>query len=150
MGIKLKFSKERPEQSMGFLFWQVTHNCQRKISKALKPLNLTHMQFVLLAGLKCLAKQDKIVTQIMLASHANIDVMMASNVIRALEQKNFIIRQTHPTDTRAQQLMLTELGAQNLEKALDAVDEVEKTFFQSFGDSQTVIHEELLRLLLRG
>jgi len=40
---------ERPEQSPGFLLWHVTLGWQRDVTASLKPLGLTHVQFVLLA-----------------------------------------------------------------------------------------------------
>ena len=38
-----------PEDSPGFLLWHVTLRWQRDIAAALAPLDLTHVQFVLLA-----------------------------------------------------------------------------------------------------
>jgi hypothetical protein len=38
-----------PDKSPGFLLWQVTLRWQRKVTIALAPLDLTHVQFVLLA-----------------------------------------------------------------------------------------------------
>src|SRR3546814_15453085 len=42
----------RPENSPGFLLWQVTNQWQRRLRATLEPLGLTHVQFVLLAGLR--------------------------------------------------------------------------------------------------
>ena len=39
-----------PEESPGFLLWHVTLRWQREIAAALAPLDLTHVQFALLAA----------------------------------------------------------------------------------------------------
>lgn len=39
-----------PATSPGFLLWHVTLRWQRAITAALRPLDLTHVQFVLLAS----------------------------------------------------------------------------------------------------
>jgi len=37
----VKFSKARPEQSLGYMFWQTSNLWQRRMAKALKPTGLT-------------------------------------------------------------------------------------------------------------
>ena len=44
-----------PDESPGFLLWRVTLRWQRVIAAALRPLGLTHVQFVLLASVWWLA-----------------------------------------------------------------------------------------------
>ena len=146
--LKLKFNKYRPEQSLGFLLWQATHAWQRQISDVLRPLGLTHMQFVLMSGLSWLAGRDKTVTQIMLASHANVDVMMASNVIRTLARKNLVERKKHPSDARAQQLLLSEQGVALLKRAIDQVEQNDTVFFEGVQAEQADLHKALLTLLV--
>ena len=48
---KSDFIFEKPEESTGFLLWQVTNLWQREIKKALEKYGLTHSQFVLLASM---------------------------------------------------------------------------------------------------
>ncbi len=43
-----------PEESPGFLLWQVSNLWQKLQRKALSQLNLTHVQFALLSGIGCL------------------------------------------------------------------------------------------------
>ena len=47
---KAVFGFESPDDSPGFLLWQVTNLWQRRIRAALEPLGLTHVQFVFVAG----------------------------------------------------------------------------------------------------
>ena len=39
-----------PEESLGFLLWRATLRWQRGVAAVLTPLDLTHVQFVLLAS----------------------------------------------------------------------------------------------------
>ncbi len=126
---QVTFSKERPEQSLGFVFWQVSNLWQRKISEALKPLALTHVQFVLLAGIGWFNKMNASVTQVMLAQHAKTDIMMTSKVVRTLEAKKLIVREIHPHDPRAKSLVLTQAGSRLLMQALMVVEQVDEQFF---------------------
>ena len=48
---KSDFIFEKPEESTGFLLWQVTNLWQREIKKALEKYGLTHSQFVLIASM---------------------------------------------------------------------------------------------------
>ncbi|MGA7719963.1 MAG: hypothetical protein WCA84_02175 [Ignavibacteriaceae bacterium] len=54
------FSVSTPEESTGFLLWQVTNLWQREIKKALSIYGLTHSQFVLLASILWFAQKKKI------------------------------------------------------------------------------------------
>jgi DNA-binding MarR family transcriptional regulator len=122
-----KFS--RPEQSAGFLLWQVAHAWQRRAAEALSGAGLTYMQFVLLACLGWLARDREDVTQIQLAEFCKIDPMMVSQVIRLMEKKRLVARREHPTDTRAKRLSITKKGAQILTRALPIVEDAADAFF---------------------
>lgn len=123
------FSKERPEQSLGFMFWQVTNLWQRKAAEALKPFGLTHVQFILLAGTAWLAQQGETVTQNKLAQHAKTDVMMTSKVCRTLEKKGLLLRAKHRFDTRAKALVLTKSGHQAVQQAIQVMHDMDQAFF---------------------
>src|ERR1041385_8352196 len=93
------FSVESPDDSSGFLLWQVTNLWQREIKKALEKHGLTHSQFVLLASIHWLTLSKQNVTQILLSSHTKIDPMTTSTVLRTLQKKGLLKRQEHETDT---------------------------------------------------
>jgi DNA-binding MarR family transcriptional regulator len=118
-----------PEDSTGYLLWQVVHLWQRQVELALTDLNLTHLQFVLLAGIGWLTRNGDLLTQVRLAEFCKIDVMQTSQVVRKLELKEFVNRYAHPTDTRAKVLMLTPTGATILERALPLIENLDTTFF---------------------
>lgn len=141
------FSVDKPEESSGFLLWQVTNLWQREIRKALEQYNLTHSQFVLLASIHWLTIQKQEVTQIVLSSHTKIDPMTTSTVLRALQKKGLIQRQEHLTDTRAKTVGLTEEGKTTIKKAVIVVEEFDRDFFSSLGDKTIDLNNSLLILL---
>lgn len=126
----VNFKHAAADSSTGFVFWQVSMLWQRAISNALKEYNLTHAQFVLLAGTGWLMKaSSKPISQVTLAMHAKTDVMMTSKVVRTLVGKKFLQRVDHPIDSRAYALRLTAVGAKLLQEALCAVEEADEKFF---------------------
>ncbi|MEO7988146.1 MAG: MarR family transcriptional regulator [Chryseolinea sp.] len=141
------FSVEKPEESSGFLLWQVTNLWQREIKKALEQFGLTHSQFVLMASIHWLTLHKQEVTQIVLSDHTKIDPMTTSTVLRTLQQKGFIQRQEHATDTRAKTVELTEEGKKVVKKAVITVEKFDTMFFSSLGKKTTELNKNLLILL---
>ena len=144
------FSEKEANDSTGFLIWQITTLWQRAIARQLKPYGLTQVQFVLLAGLLWLSAREKHVTQVMLAHHSKLDVMMTSQVLRALEARGLLIRRSHPTDTRAKILELTQTGRDVTVAALPVVEGVDDTFFGEKGEGRKALNRELLRLITKA
>jgi MarR family transcriptional regulator, organic hydroperoxide resistance regulator len=141
------FSVEKPEDSSGFLLWQVTNLWQREIKKALEQYGLTHSQFVLMASIHWLTLHKQEVTQIVLSSHTKIDPMTTSTVLRTLQQKGFIQRQEHVTDTRAKTVGLTEDGKKIVKKAIVAVEKFDAEFFSVLGGKTSEFNKNLVALL---
>lgn len=141
------FSVEKPEQSSGFLLWQVTNLWQREIKKALEDYKLTHSQYVLLASIHWLTIHKQEVTQIVLSSHTKIDPMTTSTVLRTLQQKGLIQRQEHLTDTRAKTVELTKDGKTIIKKAVVTVEKFDAYFFSVLGTKTTEFNDNLLILL---
>lgn len=141
------FSVEKAEDSSGFLLWQVTNLWQREIKKALEQYGLTHSQFVLMASIHWLTLHKIEVTQIVLSAHTKIDPMTTSTVLRTLQQKGFIQRQEHLTDTRAKTVELTAEGKKVIKKAIVTVESFDKQFFSILGNKTTEFNEILSNLL---
>lgn len=120
------------DASPGLLLWQVTNRWQAAQRAALRPFDLTHVQFVLLASLTWLDNEGP-VTQKQLAEHAATDPMMTSQVLRALEGRGLIRRAQHPTDARAWALSVTKAGAALTNRALVAVEGCDAEFFAPLG-----------------
>lgn len=128
-----------PEESPGFLLWHVTLRWQRDIAAALSPLDLTHVQFVLLASTWWLNGQGEAPNQLALARHAGTDVKMTSEVLRKLEGKGLIRREVDPSDTRARRLQVTKQGAALAQRAIDVVEAVDTRFFAAVADPSALL-----------
>ncbi|MEV6118713.1 MarR family transcriptional regulator [Streptomyces sp. NPDC052109] len=132
-----------PGDSPGFLLWHATLRWQREIAAALGPLDLTHVQFVLLACTWWLNTHGEHPNQLALARQAGTDVKMTSQVLRALEAKGLIEREVDPADTRAKRLRVTSAGAELAPRAIAAAEHVDARFFQP------VAHDDAVTLLSR-
>ncbi|MBY0426113.1 MAG: MarR family transcriptional regulator, partial [Cytophagales bacterium] len=136
-----------PEDSSGFLLWQVTNLWQRGIKKLLEKFDLTHPQFVLMASMFWFYEQKESVTQIRLSQHTKIDPMTTSTVLRTLQAKGFIRRQEHETDTRAKSVEITESGIKVVKLAVREVEAYDKAFFTPLGDLTKGFNHNLIVLL---
>jgi DNA-binding MarR family transcriptional regulator len=129
-----------PGESPGFLLWRVTLRWQRAMVAALRPLGLTHVQFVLLASTWWLTQvAGAKPTQRRLAEHAATDPMMTSQVLRTLEGRGLVTRQVDPDDSRALRLGVTEPGAQLALKAIRVVEAADAEFFAPAGEREPVL-----------
>ncbi|MEH0516496.1 MarR family winged helix-turn-helix transcriptional regulator [Streptomyces sp. B21-106] len=136
----------RPEDSPGLLLWHATLRWQRDITATLAPLELTHVQFVLLACTWWLNSQGEHPNQLALARQAGTDVKMTSQVLRTLERKGLVERETDPGDTRAKRLRVTDTGAELAPRAIAAVELADARFFEPVPVDEAV---SLLRRLAR-
>lgn len=144
---EIEFHFKSPNDSPGYLLGQVTMLWQRKQKKVLDPLDLTQTQFVLLAALGWLSKTNRSVTQIDIANQSNADRMMVSKVLRTLEEKGFITRQEHKTDTRAKSIRLTTSGEVILQKALIEVENADLDFFETLGSKMASFNKNMVQLI---
>lgn len=147
MSEEIEFQFKSPGDSPGYLLGQLTTLWQRKLKKVLDPLNLTQTQFVLMAALAWLSKANEAVTQVEIAEQSNADRMMVSKVLRTLEEKQFISRHEHPTDTRAKVIKLTSDGAKVLQKALTAVERADMGFFSALGNGLSGFNQNMSDLI---
>ncbi len=129
---KLHTKFDSPEASPGFLLWQINNQWQAEQRKALAPFGITHVQFVLLASLTWATGKVPF-TQKQLAKHAKTDVMMTSQVVRVLEQKGLLTRKINVADGRSFRLYSTNAGQTLANKAIVAVEAVDKDFFNILG-----------------
>jgi len=143
----IDFHFKSPEESPGYLLGQLTTLWQRKLKRVLDPLDLTQTQFVLLAALAWLSKENDAVTQIDIANQGNADRMMVSKVLRTLEEKKFLTRQEHKTDTRAKTINLTPAGSEVLQKALTAIETADMEFFSMPDLDLSALNVTMLNLI---
>ena len=122
-----------PQDSPGFLLWKVSNAWQRRQRAALKPLGLTHAQFVLLAAASWFGASETL-TQARLSEVSGVDVMTTSQIVRTLETAGLMRRNPHPTDPRARALAVTAAGRAKLKKAIVAVEDTDEAFFAAVPD----------------
>jgi DNA-binding MarR family transcriptional regulator len=135
-----------PNDSPGFLLWHATLRWQRGIARALGPLDLTHVQFVLLACTWWLNEQGGRPNQVAVAEQAGTDIKMTSQVLRSLERKGLIEREIDSADTRARRVRVTKQGARLAPRAIAIVEEVDARFFADVPERETL---RFLRRLAR-
>lgn len=136
-----------PEESPGFLLWQVSTEWRRSIETALATIDLTHPQFVLLASIGWLTQNEKKITQAELARHCRTDLTMTSQVLRTLERKGLIERKKQEGDEKSKFPFVTSKGAQLIAKAIPLVEEIDHSFFNRL-DKNTPKFSNFLQILL--
>jgi len=127
-----------PHDSPGFLLWRTTLRWQRSITAALRPLELTHVQFVLLSAVWWLSDRadtaQRLPSQRQVADHAAADVMMTSQVLRALESRGLVARMPDAADARIKRLTVTAAGRRLAELAVTVVEAADAEFFTRASD----------------
>lgn len=124
-----------PADSPGFLMWHATLRWQRAVTAALAPLNLTHVQFVLLACTYWLVEHGASPNQLAVATQAGTDVKMTSQVLRRLEQRGLIERQEDARDSRAKVVSVTPRGRELARTAIELVESADEQFFSTYPPS---------------
>jgi DNA-binding MarR family transcriptional regulator len=111
--------------------WRATLRWQRLVTSALRPLGLTHVQFVLLASAWWLSREGSSPNQLAVARHAGTNVKMTSEVLRKLEDKGLIVQHTDPDDRRARTVSVTPAGFVLAERAVAVVEKADADFFSA-------------------
>jgi DNA-binding MarR family transcriptional regulator len=128
-------SIDGPDYSPGFWLWHATLRWQRAIAAVLAPLDLTHVQFVLLSCAWWLNDRGQVPNQLALARQAGTDVKMTSEVVRKLEAKGLVVRETDPHDTRARRIRITPAGVAVAVRAIAEVEAADQAFFAGAKDA---------------
>jgi DNA-binding MarR family transcriptional regulator len=144
-----------PDSSPGFLLWRVTLHWQRLVTEALRPFNLTHVQFALLSSAWWLSRdardaqdgpEGSAPNQLAIAAQAGTNVKMTSEVLRKLEDKGLIVQRTDPGDRRAKSITITPEGIRLAEQAVVAVEQVDAAFFSAAPSSMVGALQALARI----
>ncbi len=125
-----------PEESPGYLLWHVSLAWRSNIEKTLKPFDLTHPQFVVLATTAWLTREGRTINQIDISKASGLDPNTTSQIIRGLELKN-LIQRTRSVNERSKNPSLTERGFNILSKALPAVEKSDMKFFESLSEKDS-------------
>lgn len=127
---------EEPNEQLGFLLTQVSFLKQRIINAALKELDITYIQFIILAGTLELGEKNGIVTQQTISTERRLDKAMVSNVVKTLLEKGLMNRHTHPVDKRAYTLSLTDIGTEKVMRGKQIAQKIDKDFFGRIDQKQ--------------
>jgi DNA-binding MarR family transcriptional regulator len=135
-------SPGRPEESPGFLLWQLANAWQRQMRIVLSPLGLTYVQAMLLTALLRLEQREAVtgtpITQGDLARFCQADATMTSQVLRTLEAKGLLER-SRGADARARLPRLTVAGRSLAERALPLAEAVDRDFFDLPGQNRKLM-----------
>lgn len=124
---------------------------QRAVTSALRPLELTHVQFVLLGTVWWLVEParspEQLSSQRQIATHAGADVVMTSHVVRTLEHRGLLARIADPADARVRRLLMTCTAACWRSEPYRWLEGADAAFFAEVGDQQQLL--DVLRQLAR-
>lgn len=138
--------KDEYKKSTGLLFIRTYHKWHGLIKNELRTIDLTHPQFVVLTTLAALLRQQEWVSQTDIARFSDMDVMTVSQIIRLLVKKELIMREVHPKDSRANIILLTDMGLQKVNQALPLVEGIDQAFFGKLEDKTEILNQLLMKL----
>ena len=139
-----------PLLSPGFWLHHAALAWRQALDSGLRPLGLTHTQFNLLASVHWLSNQSGPPTQQEAAEMSGADRMMASKVLRTLEDRGLITRVQDAQDSRAKRLAATPEGRDLVRQAVRVVAQVDADFFGA-GDEREQLRQQLRNMAeLRG
>ncbi len=140
-------SYKKAEASPGFLFWKAFNSWSRLLRLALDKLELTQVQYSIMAAVSYLSSVDEHVSQQDISKQLAMDKMMVSDVVKTLEGKGWLKRMPHPSDGRAITLRLTSDGGTHLGKAIPVVEAIDEDFFARLNNKEKKKFSAYLRRL---
>jgi DNA-binding MarR family transcriptional regulator len=142
----------RPDESLGYRLKLSLQAWTRYLDAALRPLGLTHLQFIALDTIELYHQRDETPSQARVAAQMQLDAVMISKILRLLEQRGYLRRSPHPDDPRANALRLTQAGRVLVHAASPVVREAHSAFFDGRldADSKRALAALLDRVLVAG
>lgn len=123
----------------GFLLWHATLRWEREVAAELRPLGLTHVQFVLLASVRYLTDTAVAPSQRELSDHAGTDIVMTSQVLGALERRGLLTRRPDTVDARIRRVVLSAEGRRLADQGLEAIEAVDERVFDPAGNRARLV-----------
>ena len=105
----LPIDAPNPEDFAGFLIWQLSNKWEKYVNQKLKEFNINQGESFSLISILQLSKKLDEVTQVDIANATGGSIMNTSKILKSLEKKQWIIRQT-ASDSRAKKVTVTEAG----------------------------------------
>jgi DNA-binding MarR family transcriptional regulator len=141
--------KANAGDSTGLIFIRAYNKWHTTIKNKLRDVGITHPQFVVMTVINFLSQSDEFVMQVSVAKMADMDVMSVSQIIRGLEEKNYLTRTTNPKDTRANAIRLLGKGQEAIKRALPIVEKIDEDFFGTLAGNEKVFRN-FLHTLVKG
>ncbi|MFE5283342.1 MarR family winged helix-turn-helix transcriptional regulator [Nocardia sp. NPDC056611] len=123
-----------PLMSPGFWLHHAALEWRATLERNLRPLGLTPTQFNLLASAGWLGRAGELPTQQQVADMSGADRMMASKVIRGLEERGLLARCADPADARALRIELTAEGRELASRGVRIAVDTDEQLFGVDGD----------------
>jgi DNA-binding MarR family transcriptional regulator len=133
-----------PDAAVGFVLWRLVHRFQREMNRELTPLDLTHLQFTVLA-LVAWSNRNGTATQAKLARDYDVEPMQMSQMMKVLEAKGLILRRAPDINQRLKCAEITAKGLNVLGKAMPIAVDIQRRMFGAEGQPGGKLHKMLLR-----
>ncbi|MDX8388625.1 MAG: MarR family winged helix-turn-helix transcriptional regulator [Ghiorsea sp.] len=140
------FDVQTPQQSVGFQFWKLHTQWQKKVHEILLPHGITHTQFVMLASIAWFEEQGVSPSQAQVGALMNLEKMTFSKAVRQLEANKLVIRKKSKEDARKRCLSLTAQALTLVPKAMQDVETIDKKIFGALGEHKQTFNKILLML----
>jgi DNA-binding MarR family transcriptional regulator len=136
-----------PGTLLGYRLWQVHYLWHKHIERELRAVDLSHLQYVLLAATNFLIREGEAPSQIRLSNFTKIEKMMVSKTLRVLERRGYLSRKPSPGDRRANRIRLTAAGIKLLRRTLSISAAAHAGFFRVLGKDWKRIDQMLQALM---
>jgi DNA-binding MarR family transcriptional regulator len=105
------------DATAGFSLWREAMRWQRGINAALRPVGLTHTQFLVLSSLAQAVRAERAVVQRTIADLAGLDESTTSGVLKTLEARGLVDRRPTDVDGRAWRVVVSASGQKVLRQS---------------------------------
>lgn len=123
------FEIQTPQHSIGFQFWKLHMQWQKKVADTLSPHQITHTQFVILASIAWFEEQSVSPSQAQVCKLTNLEKMTFSKAIRQLETMHLVYRTRNITDARSFSLSLSTQALVILPQLMHIIESIDKEVF---------------------
>lgn len=130
----------------GYLFNRLYNRMHTDIKRRLREIDITHPQFSVLSSLEFLTREKPFATQTAISKNAGMDVMTVCGVIHTLENRQFLKKETHPSDSRASAIFLLEKGRKKLIEARPIMGQIDAAYFGRLGHQDQLFNQLLLTI----
>jgi MarR family transcriptional regulator, organic hydroperoxide resistance regulator len=135
-----------PLTLISYQMWNTNKELQKELDFILKSFNLTYVQFLLLQTVFILNQDKKFVTQQDISNYLIMDKNITSSTMRRLDFKKYVIRKTHPIDTRAKIILLTDDGEKRLLQTSKLIQLRDEKYFRLKIERQSGFERQLATL----